>query len=302
MIVGPIPEFDNTPGKTKTKRAKRGRKAIKAKDATQISACCRTITSRNPAVSDNSALGLFFTCPGSGRRHGTVDSEEYHCTIHDVTFADVAPDETDVSIFSLVRMISIYENEADIDKNRFLMRSPNHNFVTIDGAEKAYTFYKRNCEHVLKASLVHDGSKIAMASKEVDIEISQLNDLTNAGVQFPQSNFWEDVNVCSPTAEGVDIIIYRDLKNVINAVGTVEGMHTCIFLTPTSEKPYDAKKWQALGMTLISLVRLGTKLLAVSSPRGKQHGALTERIHWTRSISSENQQLPCGGTSSGTLV
>ncbi|KAL6725784.1 hypothetical protein Aduo_007813 [Ancylostoma duodenale] len=58
-------------------------------------------------------------------------------------------------------------------------------------------------EHVVKASLVHDGSKIALASKEVDIEVSQLNDLTNAGAQFAQRNSWEDVNVCGPVRKTV---------------------------------------------------------------------------------------------------
>ncbi|EYC28685.1 hypothetical protein Y032_0007g3355 [Ancylostoma ceylanicum] len=270
MVMKVPHELDDTPIETKTKRVKRGRKANKLKTPL-TSACCRATTSRDPAASDNSALGLFFTCPGSGRRLGTDDPEEYHCTIRDMTFADVAPDETDVvirslrvqSIFSLARMISIYENEVDVDKKRFLMRSPNNNFVTIAGAEKAYTFYKRNCEHVLKALLVHDGSRIAMAGKDVDIEISQLNDLANAGVQFAQSNSWDDVNICGPVRktvilapggfrgyegilkleEGVDIIIYSGLKDVVAAVGRVEGINTCIFLTPTSQKPYDATEW-----------------------------------------------------------
>ncbi|KAL6726510.1 hypothetical protein Aduo_008477 [Ancylostoma duodenale] len=156
MLVEPTREFDNNPGRTKTKRAtaKRDRKAFKARDAPQIFACCRVTTSRDPAVSDNSALGLFSTGP--------------------------------------------------IRKTVIL-------------APSGFRGYER----LLK------------------------------------------------TKEGVDIIIYRDLKDVINAVGTVEGMHTCISLTPTSEKPYDAKKWQTLAVALTSLVRLGTKLLAVSSPRGE---------------------------------
>ncbi|EYC40424.1 hypothetical protein Y032_0612g655 [Ancylostoma ceylanicum] len=189
MLIKVPHEIDDTPIRTKTKRVKRGRKSNE--DLKVKTFFSRATMASDPVLADNSALGLFYVCPDAGKRLGTNDPEDYRCTVRDMTFADVIPEEQDPtirslrihSIFSLARMISIYENETDLDKKRFLMRSSTHTFVTVSGAEKVYTFFKRNCEHVLKALLIHDGSPVALASKEnVNIDITQLNDLANAGV------------------------------------------------------------------------------------------------------------------------
>ncbi|EYC07812.1 hypothetical protein Y032_0068g140 [Ancylostoma ceylanicum] len=251
----------------------------------------------DPVLADNSALGLFYVCPGAGKSLGSNDPGDYRCTVRDMTFADVIPEEQDPtirslrihSIFSLARMISIYENKTDVDKKRFLIGSPTHTFVTVSGA-KAYTFFKLNCEHVLKALLVHDGSSFAMAAKEnVNIDITQLNDLANAGVRFAQTHVWEDVDIRGPVCktvlfvpcglrgyarcirleEGVSVIVYDSLKDVITSLRDTTHLSNCIFLTPTTDKPYDASEWQALSMAVTTVARLGTKLVAVSSPRGE---------------------------------
>ncbi|KAL6723978.1 hypothetical protein Aduo_018918 [Ancylostoma duodenale] len=132
-------------------------------------------------------------------------------------------------------MISVFENETDLDKKRFLMMSSTHTFVTVSDAKKAYTFFKRNCEQVLKALLVQDGSNITTATKEnLNIDIMQLNDLANAEVRFAETHSWEDVNVrglvqktvlfvaCGLRGfarrvrleEGVDIVVYDSLKDM----------------------------------------------------------------------------------------
>ncbi|KAK6732883.1 hypothetical protein RB195_016951 [Necator americanus] len=73
-------------------------------------------------------------------------------------------------------MISIYENETDVDRKRYLMRQSNYNFVTMSGAKKAYNINKRYCDHMMNALLLHDGSNIAMTvrAKSVDIEIKRM--------------------------------------------------------------------------------------------------------------------------------
>ncbi|EYC13631.1 hypothetical protein Y032_0043g826 [Ancylostoma ceylanicum] len=296
MLTKSPHKVNDTPIRTKTKHVKRGRKTSEEHRVKTFFS--RATMASDPVLADNSALGLFYVCPGAGKRLGSNDPEDYRCTVRDMTFADVIPEEQDPtirslrihSIFSLARMISIYENETDVDKKRFLMRSPTHTFVTVSGAEKAYTFFKRNCEHVLKALLVHDGSNIAMASKEnVNIDITQLNDLANSGVRFAQTHVWEDVDIRGPVRktvlfvpcglrgyarclrleEGVSVIVYDSLKDVITSLRNTTNLSNCIFLTPTTDKPYDASEWQALAMAMTTVARLGAKLVAVSSPRGE---------------------------------
>lgn len=93
-------------------------------------------------------------------------------------------------------MISVYENETNVHKKRYLLRYPTYKFVTISGAEKAYTFYKSYCDHVVKALIMHDGSNAAMTAKknDVNLDITQLNDLTNSGIRYALAHSWEDFN------------------------------------------------------------------------------------------------------------
>ncbi|VDO25136.1 unnamed protein product, partial [Heligmosomoides polygyrus] len=257
------------------------------------------IAAARPEDADNSALLIFFVCPGAGRRSNGHEIEDYGCSVRDLTFADVVPCELDPvvrslkfsSIFSLAQMISIYENEVDVDKKRYLMRTPSYNFVTISGVEKAYTFFKRHCEHLLKTLLRHDGSNIAIIAKDaVDMELAQLNDLTNTGIRYAMTHSWEEISIEGPkkqtlimvpngvrgcarvlrAEDNVTISAYRDLRNAATTVRDHKDVGVCIFVTPTSEKPYDAAEWQALAMTMTKVARCGGKLLLVSGPRGEQ--------------------------------
>ncbi|KAL6738325.1 hypothetical protein Aduo_011885 [Ancylostoma duodenale] len=285
-------EIDNSPIETKTKRVKRGRKP-KATVPVNDTLFCRATT----ANIDNSALSLFFVCPGAGKG-GPDDPDDYNCTLRDKRFSDVVQDETDPlirdlrvhSLFSLARMISVHENETDRDKKRFLMRCPSYNFITVSGAEKAYTFYKRYCDHMVKALILHDGSPIAMTAKDdVNLEISQLNDLANSGIRYASTHSWDDVIsrgarnstiIFLPsgfrgfarvlkTEPEVTIVIYNELHDIPAELSAAHGARTCIFVTPTSEKPYDKAEWCALGMAFTNIVRGGVKLIAISGPRGE---------------------------------
>ncbi|KAK6742055.1 hypothetical protein RB195_009746 [Necator americanus] len=252
----------------------------------------------NTSSADNSALSLFFVCPGPGFR-GDGDYEKFHCRIREMHFSDVIPEETDPvirdflisSVFSLACMISIYENETDVDRKRYLMKQSNYNFVTMSGAKKAYTFYKRYCDHMMNALLLHDGSNIAMTvrAKSVDIEISQLNDLANVGIHYALTHSWEECRheiwprrtlIFLPcgfrsysrvlqTATNVKIFIYTELSDIPSELANETRLNYCIFVLPTTDKPCERNEWNALAMAFTHIVRRGAKLVTVCGPRGE---------------------------------
>ncbi|WKY12400.1 hypothetical protein Q1695_003742 [Nippostrongylus brasiliensis] len=264
-------------------------------DKLQQKVCCRALISADNE-SDNIALSPFFECPGSGR--SPHDCDTFVCSVRDVDFSDVVPDESDTtirtlkfsSVFRLAQLISVYENEVDVDKRRYLMRSSMCNLVTVSGMEKAYTYFKRRCEHVLRALLQHDGSSIAVIpDASTKIEVAQLNDLTNAGVRFALTHSWDDVELHGPRPQvllllpggfrnfgrivkpedTVTMAVYRDLKDACSIIAGCKDIGVCIFVTPTTERPCNAAEWQGLAMAITATVRCGTKMLAVSSPRGE---------------------------------
>ncbi|VDP31018.1 unnamed protein product [Heligmosomoides polygyrus] len=231
LIVLPH-EISDTPIETKTRRGKRGRKASKSQERPVNESFCRAIAAARPEDADNSALSIFFVCPGAGRRSNGHEIEDYDCSVRDLTFADVVPCELDPvvrslkfsSIFSLARMISIYENEVDVDKKRYLMRTPSYNFVSISGVEKAYTFFKRHCEHLLKTLLRHDGSNIAIIAKDaVDMELAQLNDLTNTGIRYAMTHSWEEISIEGPKKQTLIMVLngFRGCARVLRAEDNV---------------------------------------------------------------------------------
>ncbi|VDO91757.1 unnamed protein product [Heligmosomoides polygyrus] len=139
----------------------------------------KSLYSDNGRVVDNSALSLFHTC--SGRRFEADEKEEYSCTIRQMTFGAVAHVDNAVisnlrfsSVFELAHLIPIFESEHDLDRKRFKMRNPSIVFITMSGAEKAYVFFKRFCDHMIRALMVHDGGRVAVSSNNgVDIDITQ---------------------------------------------------------------------------------------------------------------------------------
>ncbi|KAL6727319.1 hypothetical protein Aduo_009207 [Ancylostoma duodenale] len=71
------------------------------------------------------------------------------------------------------------------------------------------------------------------------------------------------------TEPEVTIVIYDELHDIPAELSAALGARTCIFVTPTSEKPYDKAEWCALGMAFTNIVRGGVKLIAISGPRGE---------------------------------
>uniref|UniRef100_A0A183GVE8 NYN domain-containing protein n=1 Tax=Heligmosomoides polygyrus TaxID=6339 RepID=A0A183GVE8_HELPZ len=199
-------------------------------------------------------LGLFSVCPGEGRR--VDDPEDYCCSIRSKTFADVVLDERDPVIRSLL-------------------------VHSMSGVQKAYSFYKGHCDHLLRALILHDGMPIAMVYKEnVNIDIAQLNDLANAGIRCAQTHSWDDMKVEGPVRkillilaafrgfgrvirplDNVSAIIYNSGFDVVQAAKTAGAVKTCIIVRPMAEEPVEASNWQCFAMAMTNLVRNGTKLI-----------------------------------------
>ncbi|VDP41652.1 unnamed protein product [Heligmosomoides polygyrus] len=152
MLLKVPSQIDNSPILSKTKR-----KCYKGKQQSKaiMSDCFRaSIVGKD---GDNHALSLFFTCPDTRFTPGNAE-DEFQCSIRNKTFGYVVPECHEslrsipfTHIFSLARLLSIYENESDLDRKRYLMEKQSYTFVMEAGVQKAYTFFKRKCEHVMKA-------------------------------------------------------------------------------------------------------------------------------------------------------
>lgn len=90
---------------------------------------------------------------------------------------------------------------------------------------------------------------------------------------------------------------YDCLKDVITSVrqyytfSNITDLSNYIFLTPTADNFYDASEWQVLAMALTTVARLGTKLVAVNSLRGKAAWNAIAKTLMTCLRSLENQLL-----------
>lgn len=129
-----------------------------------------------------------------------------------------------------------------------------------------------------------------MAAANVDLDITLLNDLANAGIRFAHTNSWDDISeqravhrvlICLPSGfrgyervisvcERTTVAIYRNLRDIVNHLKNATAVKTVIFVTPTSDDAYTAEDWQGLSMALIGAARSGAKLYALSGPRGEQ--------------------------------
>ncbi|EYC40353.1 hypothetical protein Y032_0618g710 [Ancylostoma ceylanicum] len=292
LIILPM-ELDDEPVQVRTKRVARKRKHV-AKVYTQNDHS-RAIQTADGRVIDNSALSIFYSCSGRHVEEGEPDT--YNCSIRRMTFGEVAEVSDPVissmtfsSILQLARLISIFENEPDADKKRFLMRNSAHMFVTVPGVEKAYAFFKRYCDHVTRALLLHDGSSVALTHNGgVNMDVTQLSDLTNAGIRFAQSHSWDEVVVRSARkstmmwlprgfrsynraiapCDNVIIETYNSLADICAGMKAVSSVDLCVFVTPTSDASFEKSQWVKLSTVFAAAVRNGTKLVAVSGPQGE---------------------------------
>ncbi|KIH45387.1 hypothetical protein ANCDUO_24572, partial [Ancylostoma duodenale] len=178
-------EVREAPTQTKTKRVKRRAKQNMSLRTNVVS--CRATVDHD---GDTSPLGMFFTCSGRTREDGI--NYQFTCTIKEKKFKDVTNVNDDTigelrfhTIYERARLISIYETEKNEDRRRFLMKDEKYKLITIDGMQKAFTFYKKYCDHVFRAIALHDGSRLNLPHDGgTGIPTEQLNDLNNEGVSF----------------------------------------------------------------------------------------------------------------------
>ncbi|KAL6733070.1 hypothetical protein Aduo_003756 [Ancylostoma duodenale] len=253
---------------------------------------CRSAVAQDGQVVDNSASSILHRC--SRRRFEDDDPMPYNCTVRQMTFGSVAHVEDDVianlsfsSIFELARLISTFESEPDLDKKRYQMRNLGHCFVRI---EKAFVFFKRHCDHTIRALMAHDGSNVSFTSNTgVSIDITQLNDLTNAGIRFAQAHTWDEVSVkgavkstllllpfgfrgyerVAAAAENVVVHVYRSLMDVCDFLRKGMSVGVCIFVLPAMVDSIEETHWVRLSTVFAAQVRQGVKVVAVSGPQGE---------------------------------
>ncbi|WKY15621.1 hypothetical protein Q1695_000811 [Nippostrongylus brasiliensis] len=147
------------------------------------------------------AIAAGHRCPGRSRR---IDKDyRYDCSVGEMVFRDVVPEADEIigklgfdNVYLLARLLSIYECERSADMKRLRMRDARYAFATVNGIEKAFTFFKIHCDHVFRSLTLHDGSPILLPySENTEIPINQLNDLNTQGVKYAMTHDWKDVIV-----------------------------------------------------------------------------------------------------------
>ncbi|KAK5972807.1 Zinc knuckle [Trichostrongylus colubriformis] len=240
---------------------------------------------------DNAPLGFFYRCPG--RLHG---EDSFSCSIRDKRFKDVVPDAGETlrdirfdTIFSLARLISIYESERSDDSRRLLMIDPKYPYVSITGAQKAFTFFMHCCHHVFRSLTLHDGSLLSLPHDGgTGCPINELNDLNNEGVRFAKMHSWDDVmaatqdqtqtllllpdgfrdvNSTFKPQRNVDRRIYWKLSDIISQLETT-GARSCVIVGPTTDVGPAKRDWCRLASALAAAARNGTRTIVVAPPRG----------------------------------
>ncbi|EYC37336.1 hypothetical protein Y032_0802g2426 [Ancylostoma ceylanicum] len=289
MLIVLPPEIDDTPVQTKTRRKSR-QKLVKIARVNRI--CFR---SRPGSDGDTSSLSIFFKCPNQRRVEG-IDYD-FDCSVRNMVFKDVVPEVEDSigrltfsNIFELARLISIFECERNADKKRFRMKDRTFLFITVTGIQKAFTFFKRHCDHVCRSLALHDGSPVMLPYAETtEIPIEQLNDLNSEGIKFAMTHSWSDVLVKEATQKILVLLpegfrslpamvvpedtvaygIYQRFSEIPDMINRAEP-RSIVFVGPTHELPLHRASWMKLAMTFAKSALAGAKVVVVAPPRGEQ--------------------------------
>ncbi|EYC05726.1 hypothetical protein Y032_0080g1333 [Ancylostoma ceylanicum] len=283
LVVVPN-EVEHVQLKSKTKRVKR-------RQAVSKSIYCRATVHGD---GDTAPLGLFFCCPGKHEMRGSANYS-FSCTVHDKRFKDVVQDAIETigkiqfhSIYGLARLISIYEQEKNDERRRFLMLDPSYEFLTVSGAQKAFTFFKHCCDHVFRSLACHDGSVLSLPHDGgTGFPVEQLNDVNNEGVKYAKLHSWEDVAVATNPKKVLLILpdAFRTINSVFKARDDVEfsvysklsdvsatlqrtDARICVFIAPATDVTPPKKEWFRLASSLANAARNGMKIVAVAPPRG----------------------------------
>ncbi|EYB80922.1 hypothetical protein Y032_0397g711 [Ancylostoma ceylanicum] len=292
MLIIIPKEVREAPTQTKTKQVKRRAKQNKS-PRTNVVFCRATVDHDG----DTSPLGMFFTCSGRTRENGI--SYQFTCTIKEKKSKDVANVNDDTignlrfhTMYGLARLISIYETEKNEKRRIFLMKDEKYKLITIDGMQKAFTLYKKYCDHVFRAIALHDGSRQNLPHDGgTGISIKQLNDLNNEGVSFVKVHTWEEITVKLMTRKALlllpsgfrshnavfesnddyDICIYKQIPDIADMVKTLVDLdpRAAVVVTPTTNTPIPKQEWMQLSTSIAKVALRGTKVV-VAGPRGEK--------------------------------
>ncbi|KIH69155.1 zinc knuckle [Ancylostoma duodenale] len=291
-------------------------KRVKRRQTIPNNVYCRATTSDD---GDTSPLVLFFRCPGRLHQNGGAEYA-FSCSIREKKFKDVVPSAGETigeikfdTIYSLARYISIYDHEKNEERRRFLMMDRNYKFITISGAKKAFTFFKKCCDHVFRSLTLHDGSLLSLSHdgglgipieqlNEINrIPIEQLNEINNEAVKFAKTNSWEElattadqmkvvvllldpfrnVNTAFKEQQNVERLIYRSIE--IGSMLEATDAQKCILVGPTTDVTPPKRDWCKLSSSLANAARNGVSIVAVAPPRG-DNAYFQKRIEMNNSI------------------
>ncbi|KAK6028431.1 zinc knuckle, partial [Ostertagia ostertagi] len=248
-----------------------------------------TTRPRSMAMVSNEPLGFFFRCPGRVHsRDGTPSN--FNCSIREKRFKDVIPEAAETigeirfdTIFSLARLISIYESERNDDSRRFLMTDSKFPFITATGSQKAFTFYKHCCDHVFRSLALHDGSLLSLPHDGgTGFPINQLNDLNNEGVKFAKMNSWKEIvakrndnirHYCCYRMDSETRSTTSKEKYTTSSMKSADSWkqvsaNTCIVVGPTLDVTPPKKEWCRFASALAAAARNGTRVIVLAPPRG----------------------------------
>ncbi|VDP16976.1 unnamed protein product [Heligmosomoides polygyrus] len=230
-------------------------------------------------------------CPGRQR----LNDLTFACSIQEKSFKDVVPSAVETighlrfdTVFSLARLISIYDHERCLERKRLLMMDPKYVFITLSGVRKAFLYFKKCCDHIFRGLATHDGSSLALPHDGgTGLPIEQLNDANNEGVRFAKSNDWDEMEANEEPSKPLIILpesfsmvdvffkaqptvrrqIYHELSEIGSILDRAESQ-CCVIVGPTTDVPPSKREWCKLASSLAAAARNGMKIIVVAPPRG----------------------------------
>ncbi|VDO82410.1 unnamed protein product [Heligmosomoides polygyrus] len=192
------------------------------------------------------------------------------------------------TVFSLARLISIYDHGRCLERKRLLMMDAKYVFITLSGVRKAFLYFKKCCDHILRGLATHDGSSLALPHDGgTGLPIEELNDANNEGVRFAKSNDWDEMEANEEPSKPLIILpesfsmvdvffkaqptvrrqIYHELSEIGGILDRSESQ-CCVIVGPTTDVPPSKREWCKLASSLAAAARNGMKIIVLAPPRG----------------------------------
>ncbi|KIH43157.1 hypothetical protein ANCDUO_26843, partial [Ancylostoma duodenale] len=183
------------------------------------------------------------------------------------------------------------------------MMDRSYMFITISGAKKAFTFFKKCCDHVFRSLTLHDGSHLSLSHDGgLGIPIEQLNEINNEAVKFAKTNSWEEIaatadrtkvvvllpdpfrnaNTAFKKQENVERLIYRSIFEIGSMLEATDAQK-CILVGPTTDVTPPKRDWCKLPSSLANAARNCVSIVVVAPPK-EDNAYFQNRIEMNNSI------------------